>query len=115
MKVINTKITKSELAEKHLSYFKTLIKAVVDIEKEIIALDAELHSDLEAYLLENGSRQDALWGINFYPLKDKDNFIEYTSLINIRPHQDNNSMEISSSFVIEKIQKIVEKLINYGV
>ncbi|MEK6590802.1 MAG: DUF5674 family protein [Nitrospinota bacterium] len=113
MEIINSRITKKELGEKSLHYFKTFIKVVVDIEKEIIALDAELHSDLEAYLLESGSKQENLWGINLYPLNDKENFIEFTSLINIRPHQDNYSMEITSSMVKEKIKGIVDKHIYY--
>ena len=114
MKIITSKISKKELAEKYCSYFKTFIKGVVDVEKEIVALDAELHSDLEAYLLENSSKQENIWGINLYPFKDKQNFVEYTSLINIRPHQDNCSMEITNSAVKNKIDTILSRLIDYG-
>jgi len=114
MKIISTPITKKELVEKHLGYFKTLIKAIVDIDRQIIAIDAELHADLEACLLGNGSKQEYLWGINLYPLKDKDNFIEFTSLINIRPHQDNVDMEVKNPAIREKITKIVHKLVDYG-
>ena len=109
----NNKIEKKELVAKHLEYFKTLIKAVVDIEREKIALDAELHSDLEADLLADGSKQENLWGINLYPLKDKKDFIEYTALINIRPHQNNYSMEIENDRSKEKIGLIVNRLIDY--
>jgi len=112
MKIIDSKTTKKELIEKHLSYFKTLTKAVVDIENETVAIDAELHSDLEAGLLEKGSKQENLWGINLYPLKGKDDFIEYTALINIRPHQDNNSMEIEDPRIRKQIRKIIDKLID---
>lgn len=101
MRILDSKITKKKLIEKHLGIFKTLTKAVVDIKKEIIAIDAELHSDLEAYLLQKGSKQENLWGINLYPLKSKDDFIEYTALVNIRPHQNNRSMEIED-FEIRK-------------
>jgi len=114
MKIITNKITKKELAENYSNYFKTLIKAVVDIKKEIIALDAELHADLEAYLLENSSKQDDLWGINLYPLKERRDFIEYTSLINIRPHQDNAAMEVKSDAIRRQINAIVDKLVDYG-
>ncbi|MDO8735016.1 MAG: DUF5674 family protein [Elusimicrobiota bacterium] len=113
MKIIETKIKKSELIKKYLSYFKTVAKVVVDIEKEIIAVDAELHSDLEAYLLENGSEQENLWGINLYPFKNKTDFIEYTALINIRPHQYNSSMEVENRKIKAGIRKIVDKLIDY--
>lgn len=107
------KLGRRELAAKHLECFKTLIKAVVDIEREKIALDAELHADLESGLLADGSKQEDLWGINLYPLKDKKDFIEYTALINIRPHQNNRSMEIEAPQIKEKIRVIIDKLINY--
>lgn len=113
MKIIRKKITKKQLIEKFLNYFKTFSKVVVDIEKEIIAVDAELHSDLEALLLENGSKQKNLWGINLYPFKEKENFIEYTALINIRPSQNNPSMEVESQQIRKKIENIVHKLIVY--
>ena len=88
-----------------------MIKAVVDLEKEIIALDGELHADLEALLIEKDSRQEDLWGINLYlekPLKER---IEYTALINIRPSQDNPSMEIENTRIRKKIGEVVNKLI----
>jgi len=62
MHIIDKTITIDTLKQQYLSYFKTLVKAVVDVEKKIIALDAELHSDLEAYLLERDSKQENLWG-----------------------------------------------------
>lgn len=111
MQILNSKITKKELSQKYLNYFKTMIKAVVDIEKGLIAIDAELHSDLEELLLDNGSKQENLWGINLYPLQGKKDFVEYTSLINIRPSQDNYSMEIVNKDMQKKIENIVEKLI----
>lgn len=113
MEIIKAKITKKELSERFLNYFKTMTKAVVDIEKGIIAVDAELHADLEERLLENGSKQENLWGINLYPFNDKDNLIEYTSLINIRPHQDNYSMEIADPAIKKKVKDILEKFIGY--
>jgi len=114
MKIITEKITKKEFIEKHSNYFKSLTKAVVDIKKEVIAVDADLHADLETLLLEDGSRQDDLWGINLYPQNKRNDFIEYTSLINIRPHQDNSSMEVKNPAVRDKINTIVDKLIDYG-
>lgn len=113
MEIIDKKIKKSKFIKKYLNYFKTVSKAVADIEKEIIAADAELHSDLEAFLLENGSKQENLWGINLYPHKDKSDFIEYTALINIRPHQDNRSMEIEDNDIREKIKRVIDRLIDY--
>ena len=63
-----------------------MVKAVVDIELELVAIDAELHSDLEALLLEQGSAQNNLWGINYYPELNNDDFVEFDSMINIRPN-----------------------------
>lgn len=109
---INSKISRKEIIEKHLAYFKTFVKAVVDVKREKIALDAELHSDLEAHLLADGSEQENLWGINLYPLKDKkEDLIEYTALINIRPHQNNFSMEIVDYNIKRDIELIVGRLI----
>ncbi|MEW6104104.1 MAG: DUF5674 family protein [bacterium] len=113
MEIIRERITKGRLREKYLNYFKTLIKAVVDLENCVMCIDGELHADLEGYLLENGSRQEDIWGINLYPFKEKEDFIEYTALINIRPHQNNYSMEIKDRGIRERIRKITEELIDY--
>jgi hypothetical protein len=114
MHIIQSEISRKEIAEKYLTYFDTMTKAVVDIEKEVMAVDADLHSDLESALLETGSIQENLWGINLYPLKNKEDFIEYTSLINIRPHQNNTSMEIEDPCIREKVKSTVDKLVDYG-
>lgn len=111
MKILKGKITKAQLKEQYASFFKTMTKGVVDIKKEIIALDAEMHADLEEKLLEDGSEQENLWGFNLYPGKEGDDFIEYTSLINIRPHQQNKSMEIKNLTIKKKIRQIVGKFI----
>jgi hypothetical protein len=110
MDIIQFSITKTDIKEKYLTYFDTMTKAVVDIDKKIMAIDADLHSDLEAALLETGSTQENLWGINLYPEKVGDDFIEYTSLINIRPHIDNPSMEVMDPAIREKIKNIIETL-----
>jgi hypothetical protein len=111
MQIIEAAITRSEISEKYLTYFETMCKVVVDIEKKIMAIDADLHSDLETTLIETGSSQEDLWGINLYPSKDGEDFIEYTSLINIRPHQNNPDMEILDPLVREEIKKIVGTLV----
>lgn len=97
-----------ELAEKS---FGEMAKAVIDIEKEIIAVGGELHADAEALLVENGSSPLTLWGINIYPNKPKDSRIEFTSLINIRPAKGNRDMEIQNTEIKEKIKNIFDKLI----
>ena len=89
--------------------FGNMVKAVVDVEKELLAVDAELHSDLEALLLENGSRQKNLWGINFYPEMKGDDFVEFDSMINMRPSQGNRSRYVDNPEMRKKIMEIVAK------
>jgi hypothetical protein len=66
MKIVTEAITIKEFKDMATDMFGNLVKAVVDVEKEIIAIDGELHADEEALLLKNGSRQENLWGINIY-------------------------------------------------
>ncbi len=64
MRAIANQISLQELNEMALNMFGNLIKAVVDVRKEIMAVDAELHADEEALLIKEGSDQKDLWGIN---------------------------------------------------
>lgn len=112
MKIIEKKITIKELEAMAQEIFVNLVKAVVDIEKEIMAINGELHADEEALLIEQGSKQQNLWGINIYPeLKDSDNFIEFDSMINLRPSQNNRSRGVEDIGIQKKIRQIVNKLI----
>ena len=90
--------------------FGNLVKAVVDVERKIMALDGELHADEEALLLENGSRQEDLWGINIYPELEGPDRIEFDSVINIRPSQGNRSRSVDDQRTREKIVKVVSGL-----
>lgn len=111
MLIIKNPLTLKEIEKNHNHFFSEMVKIVVDIEQETIALDTELHADLEQELLEKGSKQENLWGANIYFDKPQDEFIEYTSLINIRPAQNNKNMEVLNSKVKEKMKKIINKLI----
>lgn len=111
MKIITEILLLSELKQMAAATFGNLVKAVVDIEKEIIAVDAELHSDLEALLIENGSKQKNLWGINFYPEIQGNDFIEFDSMINMRPSQGNRSRGIENEGMRKKIIAIAAKRI----
>lgn len=92
--------------------FGNMVKAVIDIDRELIAVDAELHSDLEALLLDNGSKQKNLWGVNFYPEIQDEDFIEFDSMINIRPSQDNRSRGVDNEQTRKKIIEIVKKKVS---
>lgn len=96
-----------ELRQMASATFGDMVKAVVDIERGILALDAELHADLESLLLGNGSKQKDLWGINLYPEMQGEDFLEYDSMINIRPSQGNRSRSVDSPETRKKILEIV--------
>ena len=111
IKIIKDSITKEELRNIAKNQFGDLVKAVIDIEKEIMAIGGELHADEEAILLEQGSQQENLWGLNIYPDKLEDDMIEFDSMINIKPSQENKSRGVDSLEIQRKIRNIVNKLV----
>ncbi len=108
MKIIAEKLTLDELNQMAVATFGNMVKAVVDVDKTLLAVDAELHSDLEALLIENGSKQKNLWGINLYPEMKGDDFVEFDSMINMRPSQGNRSRGVKDPALRKKIVEIVE-------
>ncbi|MCM8795902.1 MAG: DUF5674 family protein [Candidatus Omnitrophica bacterium] len=111
IEIIREKITPDKLKKLCEDSFGKTIKIVVDIDRGILAAGGELHADEEAILLEDGSRQEALWGGNFYPYKSAEERIEYLALINIRPTQGNKSMKIEDTTIRAKFRSICEKLL----
>ncbi|OGM29505.1 hypothetical protein A2630_00735 [Candidatus Woesebacteria bacterium RIFCSPHIGHO2_01_FULL_44_10] len=111
MKLIAKKISLKAIEKLAKAKFGNLVKAVVDVEKEIMVVDGELHSDEEALLLSHSSKQENLWGINLYPQLKGEDFIEFDSMINVRPSFGNSSRGIDNPKVREKIVEIVEKLV----
>ena len=111
MKIIKDTLTRDDLLKMAAEKFGNMIKGVVDVEKEIVAVDAELHSDLEALLLEAGSKQKDLWGVNFYPELRGEDFLEFDSMINIRPSQGNNSRGVDDAAARQKIAAVIAKRI----
>lgn len=91
--------------------FGSLVKAVVDIEREKIAVDGSLHIDLEQLLVEDGSVNENLWGINIYPEKNKKERIEFDSIINLKPAFSNRTRGIENEEIREKVRKIAESYI----
>ena len=91
--------------------FGDMVKAVVDVEAGMMAIGGELHSDEEAILLDNGSRQSNLWGINLYPEKPSEEWIEFDSMINVRPSGGNRSRHIESVEIREAVTQIVHRLV----
>jgi hypothetical protein len=111
IKIVEETIDIKELIKIGEEGFGDLIKAVVDIEKEIMATGGELHADEEAILLSLGSKQENLWGINFYPQKKDEEFLEFDSVINLKPAQGNRSRGIENPQIQKRIKEIVERLI----
>lgn len=111
MQTIENKINIKELKEMSSKIFGNLVKAVVDVEEGILVVDAELHSDQEAYLLQLGSKQENLWGINIYPDLKEDGRVEFDSMINLRPSQGNNSRGVEDENIRKKILEIVNSKI----
>lgn len=105
-------MTVSELSEMAASMYGDLVKAVVDMKRNKLVVDAELHVDQEQYLLEQGSQQNDLWGINLYPQKyGSEDFIEFDSMINIRPRQQNMSRGVEHEEIRKKIIALVMRKI----
>jgi len=98
--VVRDRIEETLLRDLVALFFEDMVKYVVDIEREVAAVGGEL------VLLEGGSRQEDLWGANYYPGRGAEECIEYTSLINIRPAQNNRSMVIEDEVVKGKVRDL---------
>jgi hypothetical protein len=107
LKEIKTSISLDELKSFATNQYGDFTKAVVDIVTNKLVIGVEMHVDAEAYLLENGSKQENLWGINIYPELEKEDQIEFDSMINIRPTQGNRSREVEDLGIQKKIIDIV--------
>lgn len=108
---IDAPITRQRIKEIALQRFGDMVKAVVDIDKKTMAVGGELHADEEAFLLQRGSGQSNLWGINIYPDIDMPEMIEFDSMINIRPSQGNKSRSVEDPAIQKIISAIVTSLI----
>jgi hypothetical protein len=110
MKIVTEPMKIPELKNMAGAMYGNIVKAVVDIRRRIMAIDAELHSDEEGMLLEGGSRQEDLWGINLLPDFDKADpeFIEFDSMINLRPAQGNRTRGIDDP----EIRRIITSIVN---
>lgn len=111
MKIVNQRVTKDELVVLARERFGDMVKAVVDVRQGIMAVGGELHADAEQKLLELGSQQTDLWGINIYPQQPRHEWIEFDSMINIRPSQGNRSRSVEDVDIQKKIMAIVQRLV----
>jgi hypothetical protein len=113
MKIVGpgTRVAIAELHQMAAGMFGDLVKAVVDVERGIMVLDAELHADQEALLLDQGSRQADHWGINLYPDLPGADFVEFDSMINVRPSQGNRSRGVEDEALRTRIRAMVDGLV----
>lgn len=111
VRIIKNSIGIDELKQIAKGQFGDFVKAVVDVEQGIMAIGGELHSDEEVLLSENGSKRENTWGINIYPEKSDDDWIEFDSMINIKPQYNNRSRGVEDGGIREKVRVIVNDLI----
>ncbi len=112
IKIIDKKISESELREIAKDFYGEMVKGVVDIERKIIVMGGEYHMDANVILIKNGSNQQDVWGFNWYFDKIGDERIEYISLINIRPAQGNKTMEVQDASLRDKMKTIILKYLS---
>ncbi len=112
MKILSEVISPADLAKSNVVFDGPMVKAVVDVESGLLAIDAELHADLEKFLLENGSNQNSLWGINLWYEDKGDDFVEFESMINVRPRLGNHSRGVDDPATCTKILEVVNKWIH---
>ena len=111
IEIIRRAIPRARLATLAEAQFGDMVKAVVDVERRVMAIGGELHSDEEAALIDGGSAQEHLWGINLYPAEAEDAWIEFDSMINVRPSQGNRSRTVEDSVLRDRIRQIVTGLV----
>ena len=108
---LSNRIKLEELSKMAEDMFGDLVKGVVDVSRDMMVVDAELHADEEALLIEQGSDQADLWGINLYPELQDDDFVEFDSMINLRPSRANRSRGVEDPAIRERILRIVKGLV----
>ena len=111
MRILSEPIHKDELRGCKNVLDGGMVKGVVDVERGLLGIDAEMHADIEQEFLESGSSQDDLWGINLWFDEEGEDFIEFDSMINIRPRQKNRSRDVENPETREKIRELVGKWI----
>ena len=111
VEILRSATTRTHLAALAEAQFGDMVKAVVDVRRRVVAIGGELHADEEAALIEDGSAQEDLWGINLYPAEPGDAWLEFDSLINVRPSQENRSRSVEDGARRDLIRQIVAALV----
>ena len=108
--IVREPVTPSQMAEMS-AVLGSVIKLAVDLEREILAGGGELHADCEEALLRDGSKQENVWGGDWYPVLGE---VGFESLINIRPRQGNRILALQSPLLRQQFEAIVHCLLEVG-
>lgn len=111
IQIVTTSVDRTVLKRLAQEIFGDMVKAVVDVDQNIMAIGGELHADEEQLLLEQGSKQENLWGINLYPDVLTADWLEFNSMINLRPSQGNRSRGVEDPATQERIRTVVSSLV----
>jgi hypothetical protein len=111
VEILRVPVSRARIASLAEAQFGDMVKAVVDVERRVMALGGELHADEEAALIDDGSTQRDLWGINLYPREQGDAWIEFDSMINVRPAQGNRSRVVDDERLRDAIRRVVSELV----
>ncbi len=111
LQIMSVPVPLGELRRMAAEQFGDFVKAVVDVRRGVVAIGGELHADEEALLLQEGARQADLWGINLYPDRPRSDFVEFDSMINVRPAQGNRSRGVEDAGLRQQINDIIERLV----
>lgn len=113
IQIVRVNIQKADLKRIAEECGSDFVKGVVDVEKDIMAIGGEFHADEEELLIEREqSERKNLWGVNLYPDRSGEEWIEFDSLINIRPSKGNRSMNVEDDYVRERIKKVIAGLVS---
>jgi hypothetical protein len=111
VRIVGEALSMAELTGMAEELFGNFVKAVVDVQLKVMVVGGELHADEEALLLQEGSRQEDLWGINIYPELPREQWIEFDSMINVRPAQGNRGRAVEDEQLRSRIVDIVNALV----
>src|SRR3989344_8207618 len=111
-KIVKDNVSRAELAVLAHEQYGDIIKAVVDVAQGIMGVGGELHVDIQSILIEKEhSRGDMTWGINLYLDKTGDEFVEFDSMVNLKPASGNRTRGVENEAIRAKIQAIVHKIV----
>lgn len=112
IEILRSHVSIEHVEQLAIRSFGDFVKAVVDVAVGVMAIGGELHADEEAILLDNGSRQADLWGINLYPANfGAEGWLEFDSMINVRPSQGNRTRSVDDPEIRQGIETVIGLLV----